>query len=584
MVRTLRGRATAVGVLLVAACLVAAIGIAAAREVGRDARDRARRETRERMRTQVDAAAARLGGLLRESRPAGLIEFPFPVQVLEARYVRRVTLEGAAVFAEAERQEFVAGDPDGALALYRRRLAEGLSPSQRAKGLRNVARLLRANGEAREADEVLERAVALPGVDDEPALLVAYDQATGTSDEGLRAELRAALEQGEYDGVAPRERRILHHRLGGSDDALLGLVALEGLLESASPADSLLALPGDRVAWLLAREALDYRFAVAEEAAVLAALLPEVASGRWIRVAAGGMELPSPPFPSTRLGPSRATLAAHDAAAASRRWGLLGPALAVAFGLLLGGLYVGLEGRRQRALADQRDALLLSATHELGTPIANIRLYAETLAAHGRDDPDSLGRFTKVIESEALRLQERVAEMLDVAAGRRVLPPDPHGFDAARVLVGLVEAHRQRHPETVIDLEVPAAGLPHARGTAALFARVVEAVLDNAQKFGGEGPVRVALFASGPKLELRVDDEGPGIPARDRGRVFEPFARLARDVDASVPGTGLGLALARRCVEVCGGRIRAERAPGGGTRIRVTLPVAKEGTPSCRAS
>jgi signal transduction histidine kinase len=96
---------------------------------------------------------------------------------------------------------------------------------------------------------------------------------------------------------------------------------------------------------------------------------------------------------------------------------------------------------------------------------------------------------------------------------------------------------------------------------------------DNAIKYGKPGQ-RIMLSAeriSGGRVRLYVDDEGPGIPPGERGRVFDAYERLARDQVSERTGTGLGLAIVRRIAESCGGRVWVDASPGGGTRATIDL-------------
>jgi signal transduction histidine kinase len=86
-----------------------------------------------------------------------------------------------------------------------------------------------------------------------------------------------------------------------------------------------------------------------------------------------------------------------------------------------------------------------------------------------------------------------------------------------------------------------------------------------------EGTITVMLQRAGNQVVLEVDDEGPGIPAHERERVFSAFVRLGDEMTRTAPGTGLGLTLVRQCVEGCGGTVRIEAAENGGTRVVVRL-------------
>jgi signal transduction histidine kinase len=100
-------------------------------------------------------------------------------------------------------------------------------------------------------------------------------------------------------------------------------------------------------------------------------------------------------------------------------------------------------------------------------------------------------------------------------------------------------------------------------------------LLDNAVKYGPAGQtVMVGMALFGERVRLWVDDEGPGIPAGERARVFEPFRRLAGAAEASAAGCGIGLAVVLELVTLHGGRVWADAAPGGGARMVVELPGA----------
>jgi signal transduction histidine kinase len=110
-------------------------------------------------------------------------------------------------------------------------------------------------------------------------------------------------------------------------------------------------------------------------------------------------------------------------------------------------------------------------------------------------------------------------------------------------------------------------------GDEALLARVLDNLLDNAIKYGGEGgPVRLEGRRENGTVLLAVQDRGPGIKSDELDKVFDPFFRGDHARAGTATGFGLGLALARRVAEAHGGSIRATNAPGGGARLEVRLP------------
>jgi two-component system sensor histidine kinase KdpD len=103
--------------------------------------------------------------------------------------------------------------------------------------------------------------------------------------------------------------------------------------------------------------------------------------------------------------------------------------------------------------------------------------------------------------------------------------------------------------------------------------QVITNLLENAMRFAPPGSeIRLTANVWHQQVEVRVSDQGPGIPPDERERVFEPFFK--RDAGLGRGGTGLGLAIARAIVRAHGGRIRVEGTPGGGTAVVFDLPVA----------
>ncbi|MDZ4168425.1 MAG: HAMP domain-containing sensor histidine kinase [Coriobacteriia bacterium] len=104
------------------------------------------------------------------------------------------------------------------------------------------------------------------------------------------------------------------------------------------------------------------------------------------------------------------------------------------------------------------------------------------------------------------------------------------------------------------------------------LARVMENLLSNAAKYAAEGPIDVSVSVEGRVAVIEVADCGPGIPDAEKSTVFEPFVRLERD-DGS-PGTGLGLVVVKNVIESSGGSAIVLDRPGGGTVVRLELPLS----------
>jgi two-component system, OmpR family, sensor histidine kinase MprB len=224
----------------------------------------------------------------------------------------------------------------------------------------------------------------------------------------------------------------------------------------------------------------------------------------------------------------------------------------------------------QRSLAAQRQ-LVSDAGHELRTPLASLRVNVELLADDpGMSDAERKEVLGRVVDQVA-ELSLLVASVTDLARGE----PPPTSREEVRldeVAAVALDAARRDWPRTVFAADLDDSVV---EGNAERLRIAIRNLLDNAAKFGPpDGEVEVRL-ADG---ELTVRDHGPGIDAADMAHVFDRFYRSLSA--RAVPGSGLGLAVAREVAHGHGGTIEAEPAPGGGTLIRLTLPARTSATAS----
>jgi two-component system sensor histidine kinase KdpD len=241
------------------------------------------------------------------------------------------------------------------------------------------------------------------------------------------------------------------------------------------------------------------------------------------------------------------------------------------------------EARRARLDADAsslRAALFSAVTHDLRTPLASITASVTGLLdSWDALDADQRRELLVTIDEEASRLNRLVGNLLDLArmrAGALAPSPEPAGVDEVvqAVIARLRPVLEPFRVRTVIRPNLPDAWIDQM-----MIDQVVTNILENAARFsppGTEITVTVASFQGG--VEVRIADQGPGIAAKDRAEVFEPFVR--RDAGAGRGGTGLGLAIARAIVVAHGGRISIEGAPGGGTVVVFRIPVDRTPAPA----
>jgi signal transduction histidine kinase len=207
---------------------------------------------------------------------------------------------------------------------------------------------------------------------------------------------------------------------------------------------------------------------------------------------------------------------------------------------------------------------LADASHELRTPVAALQATAERLL---REQPPRPAR--DAIEAQLARDSGRLGHLIDdlLNLARLDARERPHRqpIDLADLASAAVAATRTTGPAAHVEL-VCAGPVPATADSAALL-RAVRNLLDNAVAVADTVVVEVTQTANGATMS--VTDNGPGVAADQRERIFEPFVRLPRNPRS---GTGLGLAIVRRTIESHGGTITCDPSPTGGARFTLRLP------------
>ncbi|WP_438291629.1 sensor histidine kinase [Streptomyces sp. HUAS TT7] len=235
--------------------------------------------------------------------------------------------------------------------------------------------------------------------------------------------------------------------------------------------------------------------------------------------------------------------------------------LAASFNTMLGELEQSVTAQRR---------LVADASHELRTPLTALRTNAELLARADRLTPAQRDRASAALGRQIREVSVLVNDLIDLARDEEPTPLLEE-VRLAPLLAHTVDTARTHWPATPFELDLSdaSATLP---GVPARLARLISNLLDNAAKFSPAGaPVEVVLLAG----ELTVRDHGPGIAPADLPHVFDRFYRAEQA--RALPGSGLGLAMARQIARAHGADLTAHQAPGGGALFRLTLP--SEGGP-----
>jgi two-component system OmpR family sensor kinase len=233
--------------------------------------------------------------------------------------------------------------------------------------------------------------------------------------------------------------------------------------------------------------------------------------------------------------------------------------------------------RLERAFAQQR-RFVADASHELRTPTAIVRSEADVILSQAHRDEADYRASLAVIRDAARRLSRVVDDLFLLAradAGQHLIRSDPlYLEEVAEQAVRAMKTVADRHQVRLVlagDHELA------IRGDEDLLGRLLLNLLDNAVRYSPPGGVvEVRLVRTDGRGEVRVSDQGPGIPAEAQPRVFEPFfrgdsSRAREEGDGS--GAGLGLAIARRIAMMHGGRLELGESRPGRTEFRLELPL-----------
>jgi signal transduction histidine kinase len=265
-------------------------------------------------------------------------------------------------------------------------------------------------------------------------------------------------------------------------------------------------------------------------------------------------------------------------AAERRRFWLIASLAALALVVVaLAGFATTRAVARESRAAREREAFVATVSHELRTPLAATRLLAELLA-RGDVEQDKVVEFARRIGVESERLSQLVASILDLA---RLERGDASAREPLELGALAREAVLRFEPiarEAGYTIELHAGDAPlHVRGERDALIGAVLNLLDNAKKHS-DAPhaIELRLERADGRARLTVLDRGRGVPAAERERIFQPFARLGDELTRDRPGAGLGLALVQRIARGHGGAVRCAPRAGGGSAFTLELPLAEE--------
>jgi signal transduction histidine kinase len=223
-------------------------------------------------------------------------------------------------------------------------------------------------------------------------------------------------------------------------------------------------------------------------------------------------------------------------------------------------------------LEDSRNSqrrFVSDASHELRSPLTTIREHSEVALAH--PEATTSEELADVVLAEAMRMQRLVEDMLLLARADEHAEPQRAPVDLDDLVF---EEARRLRSANFVRVDTSAVGAARVQGDIEGLRRVVRNLADNAARHA-TGRVDLSLSEQGGDVRLTIDDDGPGIPESQRGRVLERFVRLDEARSRDHGGSGLGLAIVDTVISDHGGSVIIGQSPAGGARIEVKLPAGQ---------
>ena len=501
--------------------------------------------------------------------------------------------EFGRLMAAGEQEEFAGKRFDSAASLYRQAVRLGKRPVQSGYARLALARVLLKQGRELEGQRILRELLQYRlDVTDEHGVPFAFYAADRLTERGAgwQASWEPALAArtppaGMFllkrlaDRAAPPEwRRLLAEqtalaeRVGSLQKDFGGLLARYRLQEEGRPVWA----PHGEPPWLVT---------IAPGVRLPERLVIAVRAGQIVRdLAFPGLELSLRESPdAVPLGRAFPDLQARlpDLPTAANLWSrerLLWAAFAMVMAVtLFGGFLTWVDMRREMRLSRMRSDFVSSVTHELKTPLAAIRMFAETLRTRTKLESPVQAECVDTILGESVRLSRLVDNVLEfskIEEGRKIYRMAPVQLGSVVDTVVRAMSYPLERAGFTLHLEAPEQLLTVMADADALEQAILN-LLTNALKYSGDSR-RIWLSAREENGDavIRVRDEGVGIPAEEQKRIFERFYSVpSAGHNEAVPGAGLGLTLVEHIARAHRGSVEVDSAPGRGSTFSIRIPL-----------
>jgi signal transduction histidine kinase len=248
----------------------------------------------------------------------------------------------------------------------------------------------------------------------------------------------------------------------------------------------------------------------------------------------------------------------------------------LAFIILIGLFAIYQSARAVVALSERRSRFVSSVTHELKTPLTNIRMYIEMLEQGIARDHEREQEYFRILGSESSRLSRLINNVLEYSKlEKKQVHLDLQRGTLQEVIQEVKEVMQEKLVQEGFDLKVEREEVPPFKYDREAMIQVLINLIDNSMKFGRSSPTRritIKVWPEGDTVRISVSDTGPGIPGSGLKKIFEDFYRVDSDLTRTTGGTGIGLALVKKLVTAMGGAVTAKNNDGPGCTITITMP------------
>ena len=234
--------------------------------------------------------------------------------------------------------------------------------------------------------------------------------------------------------------------------------------------------------------------------------------------------------------------------------------------------------RREMHLSRLKSDFVANVSHELKTPLALVRLFAETLEMGRVQSPEKAQEYYRVINKESQRLTQLINNILDfsrIEAGRKEYRLTP--TNVGRVVAGVLDTYRFQIEQQGFTLEEAVdPDLPAVEADAEALTQALLNLVNNAIKYSRDDKsIRVEARRDGDTVRLTVIDHGIGVAKAEQKKIFEKFYRAEDSLVHESKGSGLGLSLVKHIMDAHGGRVEVDSAPGRGSVFTLVLPAKR---------